>query len=394
MAYQEVTKTSYGKRLGSSLRGIITGLVLFVAATALLWWNEGNAKKNSTALDDFKKECVDVSDVSTVDPALDGKAIHATANAVSDEILTDPQYGIQVNAIRLVREAEYYQWVENSSSESKDKIGGSEETTTTYTYTKEWVSSPVDSREFHDPDYQDANSVRTNIADATFTADQVHFGGYVLPKDLVKMIPADTQVNLPESLADGVDTFIHDNVLYYGDPQAPAVGDVRVTFMQADGGDASILAKAKGNSFEPYTHKNGKSIYVLSMGNRSLDNMYEAKKASNKMVLWLLRLLGVLLIIAALRAMFSIVVTILKVLPPLAKVGQLGVNLVTGVVGFIWALLVILVAWVVWRPAIAIVLAVVICLLVAFLIYKSKNAPEAAPEVAPVAPEVPKTDAE
>ncbi len=45
MAYQEVTKTSYGSRLGSSLRGIITGLILFVAATALLWWNEGRAVK-------------------------------------------------------------------------------------------------------------------------------------------------------------------------------------------------------------------------------------------------------------------------------------------------------------------------------------------------------------
>jgi predicted membrane protein len=114
------------------------------------------------------------------------------------------------------------------------------------------------------------------------------------------------------------------------------------------------------------------------MGNRSMEEMYEAQKAANKALLWIIRILGILLIIAALRQMFSILVTILKVLPPLAKVGELGINLVTAVVGFIWSLLVILVAWVIYRPLVAVPLAVAICLLVAFLISKSKKAAEAA----------------
>ena len=90
MAYQEVTKTSYGSRLGNSLKGIVTGLVLFVAATVLLWWNEGRAVKTSRMLKTAETECVDVADVSTVDPALNGKLIHATAVAKTDETLTDP----------------------------------------------------------------------------------------------------------------------------------------------------------------------------------------------------------------------------------------------------------------------------------------------------------------
>ena len=398
MAYQEVTKTSYGKRLGNSARGIVTGLVLFIAATALMWWNEGRAVKTSKMLKDSAKECVDVADVATVDAALNGKLIHAVADARTDEILTDPLYGIQVNAIRLTRDVEYYQWVENSTSETKDKVGGGQETVTTYSYAKEWVDSPVNSANFHDPDYQGANSVRTSIDDAEFSAQKVNFGGYVLPKNMVESIPAETAVNLPQSIGDGVDVFVQNNVVYYGDPSTPMVGDVRVTFMQADGGTASVLAKVKGDSFEPYTHKNGKSLCVLSMGNRSMEEMYEAQKASNRMLLWIFRILGIVLVIAGLRSMFSILVTILKVLPPLAKVGELGVNLVTAIVGFVWALLVIILAWMLWRPALAIGLAVVICMLVAFLIMKSKKAKEApaAPEVTvtPAAPEAPKTDAE
>jgi ABC-type Fe3+-siderophore transport system permease subunit len=406
MAYQEVTKTSYGTRLGNSLKGIISGLVLFIAATVLLWWNEGNAIKTTRMIKSAESECVDVADVATVDASLNGKLIHATAVAQTDEILTDPDYGVSVNAVRLERDVEYYQWVEHSTSETKDKIGGGQETTTTYTYSKEWVSSPVNSDSFKDPDYQGSNYVRTTVKDNEVEATKVSFGGYVLPKSMVSSIPASTSVSLSASLGNGIDTFVSDNVIYYGEnPNTPAVGDVRVTFMQADGGEASIIGKVNGNTFEPFKHKNGKQMMTLQMGNHSMESMFESAKQANKFLLWVLRILGIILVIAALRMMFSILVTILKVLPPLAKVGELGVNLVTGVVGAVWALIIILIAWVAHRPVLAIVLALVIAALIYFLIKKSKAVADAAPAApaapatpaapaAPAAPEAPKTDAE
>lgn len=400
MAYQEVTKTSYGSRLGSSFKGIGSGLLLFVLATVLLWWNEGRAVKTAKMLKTASTECVDVADVSTVDPALNGKLIHATAIAKTDETLTDPDYGIQVNAIWLKRSTEYYQWVEHSTSETKDKIGGGQETVTTYTYSREWVGSPVNSNSFHDPDYKGVNSTRLTVPDNSVRAEKVSFGGYVLPAGMVNSIPAREPVALPAELGDNRTSYVNNNVLYYGeDPGNPAVGDVRVTFTQGTGGDASILAQVVGDTFEPYKHKNGKQLQVLSMGVHSMESMFESEKAANKAILWLLRIVGIMLVIAALRMVFNILVTLLKVLPPLAKVGELGVNLVTAVVGFIWSLLVILLAWVVYRPVLAIVLAAVIVALVVFLIRKSKAAPEPAPAAAaaPAAPaveEAPKTDAE
>ena len=41
MADTKSTTTSYGRRVGSSLKGIIIGLVLFLGATTGLFWNEG-----------------------------------------------------------------------------------------------------------------------------------------------------------------------------------------------------------------------------------------------------------------------------------------------------------------------------------------------------------------
>lgn len=384
MAYQEVTKTSYGSRLGNSLKGILTGLVLLVAAIVLLWWNEGRAVKVSKMLKAAETECVDVASVDSVDPALEGKLIHATAVAKTDEVLTDPDYGLSVNAIRLERDVEYYQWVEHSSSETKDKIGGGQETTTTYTYSKEWVSGPVDSGSFKDPDYQGSNYVRTTVPENTVTAQKVDFGAYVLPQAMVGAIPAGTAVNVPDSVANGVDIFVQGNTVYYGEnPQTPAVGDVRVSFSEADGGVASILGQVKGNTFESFKHKNGKSLMVLRMGEHSQEEMFESEKASNKFILWLVRILGIILMISALRMMFDILVAILKVLPFLGNIAQVGVNLVTGVVGFILSLVVIMIAWVAYRPLLAVVLALVIVALVCFLISKSKKAPAAADAAAP-----------
>ncbi|MBP5626049.1 MAG: TMEM43 family protein [Bacteroidales bacterium] len=375
MAYQEVTKTSYGSRLGSSLKGIVTGLALFVAASVLLWWNEGRAVKTSKMLKSAESVCVDVADISTVDPALNGKMIHATAVAKTDEVLSDPDFGVQAGAIRLVRDVEYYQWVEHSQSETKDKLGGGQETVTTYTYTKEWVGSPVNSGAFHDPNYQGSNSVRRTVNNNEVRAAKVDFGGYVLPQSLVSAIPADAPAAVPASLANGTDAYVSGNLVYYGEnPSAPAVGDVRVSFLQANGGEASILAQVTGNTFEAFKHKNGKSLMTLKMGNHSMESMFESEKAANKMLLWVIRILGIFLVITALRMTFSILVTILKVLPPLAKVGEVGVNLVTFIVGLVWSLIIIMIAWVVWRPLLAVGLGVVIAALVYFLVNKSKKA--------------------
>ena len=36
MAFTETTRTSYGKRLGNSLGGVLMGVILFMAGTALI----------------------------------------------------------------------------------------------------------------------------------------------------------------------------------------------------------------------------------------------------------------------------------------------------------------------------------------------------------------------
>jgi hypothetical protein len=142
MAYQEVTTTGYGTRVGRSFKSIGTGFLLFIAATALLWWNEGRAVKTEKMLDEAGNAYVEMENPNKKDASLDGELICGTAMATTEDSLSDVQYGIGAKAISLQRKVEYYQWVEESKEETEDKLGGKEVKTTTYTYSKDWVAVP------------------------------------------------------------------------------------------------------------------------------------------------------------------------------------------------------------------------------------------------------------
>ncbi|MBQ3781096.1 MAG: hypothetical protein II801_04835, partial [Bacteroidaceae bacterium] len=78
MAYQTTTTTSYGQRVGNSFKGILTGIVLFIGGTVLLWWNEGRAVKTDKMLNEAEEVTVEMSDISKVDATFDGKLVWAT----------------------------------------------------------------------------------------------------------------------------------------------------------------------------------------------------------------------------------------------------------------------------------------------------------------------------
>ena len=173
MAYQEVTTTGYGTRVGNSFKAIGSGILLFIAGTALLWWNEGRAVKTEKMLDEAGSAYVEMENPNKKDASLEGELICGTALATTEDSLSDAQFGIGAKAISLRRSVEYYQWVEHSQEKKEDKLGGKEVTTTTYTYSKEWVSRPVESAQFKDPAYQNKNMVLTTIEDAEQYAENV-----------------------------------------------------------------------------------------------------------------------------------------------------------------------------------------------------------------------------
>ena len=196
MAYTETKTTGYGPRVKNSCGSIGAGIVLFLAATALLWWNEGRAVKTADMLEEAQGACVEMANPNKIDRAMDGELVCVSGLATTEDSLVDEQYGIGAKAISLQRKVEYYQWVEHSETKREDKLGGKEVTTTTYTYTKEWVSSPIQSSDFHDPAYQNKNTVLTTIDESEQWAENVKFGAYTLPESLIHRISSREGIDL------------------------------------------------------------------------------------------------------------------------------------------------------------------------------------------------------
>ena len=393
MAYQKVTKTTYGGRLKNALSGVGMGFIMLIAGTVLLFWNEGRTVKTTRMLKEAQGVCVELGDIEQVNPEMDGKMVHACGPAATRDILTDGQFGISVNAIRLIRSTEFYQWVEHTSTTTKDKIGDGQETVTTYTYSKEWVSSPVNSSSFEDPDYKGINNdVLLNLDDQSWQAQNVSFGAYKLPEGLVSQMNnrvsfiVDLEPEVVDQYeADKIPVHTDGNTIYLGaNPNNPTVGDVRISYEKVLPGDVSILAVAKGDSFDRFTAKNGYSLMTLRDGTAPMDDMFESEHQGNKTMAWVLRIVGILLVVFGFRNIFDIITALLKVLPFLGNIASLGVGLVSWVLGLVWSFVVIAIAWVAYRPVLGICLLVAAAALIWFLSKKSKE--KASAPAAPAGP--------
>ena len=417
MAVQVTTKTSYGQRLGSSFRGIGSGFLLLIVGTVLLWWNEGRAVKTARMLNRAEKVAVEMPDINSVNPEFDGKLVHATGKVATSDVLIDNLFGIQENAIKLDRDVEYYQVQETSSSTTKEKLGGGTETVTTYDYKNGWSSTRINSSEFKDEKYRGVNIVLSDVEDQAWVAENVTFGAYRLPSELIRSISGDKPVELSlgedvvknmnkvaatvkkdtavllaqAALKDYKYVHVNNNVVYIGaDPMNPQIGDVRITFTKVLPGDVSVLAKVAGDTFTKHTDKNGKSLETLSMGIKGMDEMFSSERSTNKMWTWLLRILGFFLVAGGLKGIFQIVITILKVIPFIANIVNLATNIVLNVVAFAWTVIVIALAWVYYRPVLGILLLAVAIGALIFFAGKGKDKGPQEPQ----APETPAPAAE
>jgi len=434
--------------VGRSFKSIGSGFIIFCLATALLWWNEGRAVKTEKMLDEAGNAYVEMENPNKKDASLEGELICGTAMATTEDSLVDAQFGIGAKAIALRRTVEYYQWVEHAESKSEDKLGGKQVTTTTYTYSKQWVSSPVQSSQFKDPAYQNKNMVLTTVEDAEQYAENVSFGAYKLSESLIHSISSregldlaisedllsqfdkstqaayerfygvqksiqqqPTQQPAPQpAIPDSVRALLSDsakavldslqavndsivksmanaenkkdlqyvhqasNVLYFGRvPGSPEVGDVRVTFEIVVPAKVTVMAVVDGDTFKPYKAKNGKRFQTLVMGKKSGDEIIDAEKEANNMILWALRILGIMLVIAGLKGIFGFLETILKVVPFIANIFGWGVGVVCTVIGVVWSLIVIALAWLFYRPLLGIGLLVLAGFLIWVFAFKGKD---------------------
>ncbi len=387
MSFTEITSESWFSRIGSSIKGIIVGIVLIPIAIIVLFWNEGRAVKRSEDLDDGASKIVKI-DAASVVAANEGKLVHVTGQTATEETLTDPTYKVtQKNVVKLQRLVEFYQFKENVETTSKKKLGGSKETKKTYTYSKAWVGSPIDSSQFKDTAYQSKNTVSHQVSDQSFSSKAVSLGAFALSAKQIGSISATTPLTLngseldpvPSTEADPTDTAkkapyqISGNYFYHGaKPNAPSIGDVRISFKTAPVGDTSIIAQQNNNSFVAYQSTND-ALDMLKSGIHSSEAMFAQAEDANSNLSWFLRAGGAIAMAIGFGMILKPLSVVMDVIPFLGSIAGTGTGLIAILLSVIISSGVIAVAWLFHRPLLSGVLLLVIIGAI-FLIRKKMTA--------------------
>ncbi len=366
--FVEVTKRGLGRRGKDSIGGAIFGVVLVLAGTLLLFWNEGRAVKRYKDLKEGAGAVVSIAS-DRIDPATGGKLVHLTGETQVSAPLQDADFGISVPAVKLIRQVEMYQWVEVERSETRNKTGGGTETVKTYSYEKQWRDKPVDSSRFKVAN-DHRNPGEMKYRSTTITADAVALGAFTLPPFLVAKIGGARAfaVESLEAAAEAVraSARIAAGGVYFGsDPNAPAVGDLRVRFSSVPTGPVSVVAQQSGTTFVPYRTQTGGTVDLLEPGSVGAADMFQMAQDRNKFLTWGIRVGGFVLLGVAFSMILGPIAVLASILPFLGRLVSTGTTVVAFLLAAILWCLTVSFAWIFHRPLLGIaILAVTVVLFI------------------------------
>ncbi len=347
---QKVEYSSYGSRLMQSIKGVLAGVVFFVASFVLLFWNEGRAVRTAKGLEEGRKACVEAA-LERLDPATDGKLVHVSGPAATEAVLRDPQFGVALNALRLERTVKMFQWVESERTRKEKQLGGGEKTITTYTYAKAWDDTWHDPSEFYEK--QSPPNPRMPFSSKSWNADRVTLGVYTLPAGMVQTLRADEELPMSEdpAVAQARPCRVVDGSYFLGgDPGDPQIGDLQVSYRVLKPSTVSLLARRQGVTFEPYVTAEGTTISVIETGTHSAAGLFDQEVRANTILTWGLRLGGFLAMALGIGLVLKPVATLGDVVPIIGTVLGAGIGMVAFLAALVLTCVTIGLAWLAYRP--------------------------------------------
>lgn len=396
---------SYGSRVGNSFKNIFWWIILVIVSIILLVWNENNYLKEKKALEEGAA-VVQETTATQIDSSLDQKEVHITWETSSEaDALTDNDFWVTTNDLKLKRTVEMYQWYEESSESCTDNLWWSQDCTTTYDYSKKWSDAHINSNNFYQSNWYENPSVWEYDSNEQ-EKSPINLWVYTLTDTFVSALTNYTPINLGEqniivpdkykvtennnsndSVEENNDNYLYgdnntatsskfhvnSNYIYiWTDPNSPTIWDLRITFSSVKPWTISIVWKQSWNELRAYTTKNWRSIALLQQWTVSAEEMFIAAQKSNKIMTWILRFVWLLLMFAWFSMMLEFIEILAKVVPFIAKIIWVGTKLIALCLTLVVWFVTIGIAWLAVRPIIWIC-----CLVVAagwiFLLAKSKK---------------------
>lgn len=363
-SFRVTTSQSWFGRLFESIKSVLFGLVLFVLAFPLHFWNEGRAVRTARSLSEGLGAVVSVP-ADAVAPGNEGKLVHVGGAVKTDAPVVDDELGVQAGAVTLLRKVEMYQWKESESKETRKKLGGGEETVTTYRYELGWAGGRIDSSGFKDPEGHQ-NPPAPPLESRSFVADPVRVGAFTMSREQIGRLGGDTPLRveasaagkLPEALRGKLR--VEDGRFFSGaDAAAPKLGDVRISFAAIRPATVSLVGVQAGGSFAPYQARAGDAILLVEEGTHTAAQMFQVAQDRNATFTWFLRGAFFFMMFLGLFLVFRPISVFADVIPLFGTILGAGIGLFAFLGAAILSIVTIAIAWVVVRPLLGVGLLVV-----------------------------------
>jgi hypothetical protein len=355
--FTQTTNTSYGSRIVNSFKGVIFGLILFVAAFGLLYWNEGRVDLSSIA-----KTATEISSASiNTDSSLNGKLISTTGIIDTNQSIGDNLYLKPDKFIAVNRKVEMYSWKETVHNNSTNNTGGSSTNTKTYTYSEEWQETVPDSSNFQYPTGHINTQKSLDSFSNTVTAATI--GVYNFDTNVELPVLSDLQLNAQNTtLKKGVvlanDIYLFMKKSDTGTFDGPQVGDLRISYQVLHPEfSGTIFGQLNNNQINSYSDQNGNTLYRLFVGTR--DEAISTLHSEYTKWLWICRLIGFVMMWFGLSMLFGPITILLDILPIFGAISSALIGVIAFIVAFILSVVTILVSMIL-HSLIAVIIAVLI----------------------------------
>lgn len=364
--FTSTSRTGFFSGIKNAVVGTLLGLVMVPGAIVLLSWNEYRTIHRTNGLNEGAELVQTVEDPAVASPSLAGSLIHLNGKADTQERLRDETFGIEETAIRLDRNVEMFQWVEDEDTKKRNG-----RRTTTYNYNLKWDSGRNNHAEFKHPDGHE--NPLAKFRDQSHEAENVNLGGYALNQSLKRSIHSDEHLDWSEEVVASLPAEIRDqsttdqHYLYWAetgapDPQSPQLGDQRIAFNIIRPTRVSLVAAVKEASpdqLKPFTTSNGEELQQLYVGDFSAAEVFEKMQGENMMWAWILRGAGFMISFVGFTMIMGVLTAFTDAIPLVGSMTRSIVAFVAFLLAIVITTLTIAFAWVAVRPLFAIPLIVV-----------------------------------
>ncbi|XP_052860598.1 transmembrane protein 43 homolog [Anopheles cruzii] len=270
------------------------GALLCLGGSILLVWNEGRAIRIILSLDEALADAITVRADSPYEKQFEGRLVHLNGALATGEPLTEPDYNIQVQAVKLKRRVQMYQWVEETV---EHRFGESVATVETddrsYFYNREWRDDLVDSRSFYIRNGHH-NPTTFPLDSTVHVSEHVYIGPYELG-DVAKNRFQTYQEVTSDTRPEDPSVRLHTGLYYHcNDIWNPEVGDIRIQFAYAglEGSYVTIVGRLEKGRIVPYESTHARKVLLMESGEHNLHGIFRIEHQQQRLVTWGVRFVG------------------------------------------------------------------------------------------------------